>query len=94
MAADARRPWVLLSGSGENRPTTAAHGFAASEMKKRRHDQAHRMTARLPADELEHIGKGPPEHCRLAFQGRPRMVCDGDAALLMGRTHAAAGALA
>jgi hypothetical protein len=52
----------------------------------------------LPAaslkDDLEHIRKWPAEHWKLAFQGQLRTVSDADAALLMDRLHAAAGAVA
>jgi hypothetical protein len=52
--------------------------------------------ARLPAevvkDELDHIRKWPAEHWKLAFQGQLRTVSDADAALLLDRLRAAAGA--
>jgi hypothetical protein len=52
----------------------------------------------LPAaslkDDLEHIRKWPAEHWKLAFQGQLRTVSAADAALLMDRLHAAAGAVA
>jgi predicted RNA-binding protein len=50
----------------------------------------------IPAEdlvgELEHIGKWPPEHWRLAFQGQLRTVSDADAELLERRTREAASA--
>ncbi len=50
----------------------------------------------LPAeqvkDELEHIGKWPAEHWKLAFQGQLRIVSEHDAALLLDRMRAGAGA--
>lgn len=45
-------------------------------------------------DELEHIGKWPREHWKLAFQGQIRPVSDHDASVLTGRLGAAAGARA
>ena len=44
------------------------------------------------ASELEHVGKWPAEHWRLAFQGQLRTVSEADAALLGQRIRAAAGA--
>jgi hypothetical protein len=46
------------------------------------------------ASELEHVGKWPAEHWRLAFQGQLRTVSKADAALLGQRIRAAAGATA
>lgn len=46
------------------------------------------------ASELEHVGKWPAEHWRLAFQGQLRTVSEADAALLEHRIRAAAGATA
>ncbi len=43
-------------------------------------------------DSLEHVAKWPPEHWKLAFQGQIRMVSEEDAALLLDRLRAAAGA--
>jgi predicted RNA-binding protein len=43
------------------------------------------------ASELEHVGKWPAEHWRLAFQGQLRTVSEADAALLERRIRAAAG---
>jgi hypothetical protein len=39
--------------------------------------------------QLEHIGKWPPEHWKLAFQGQLRTVSDADAALLVDRMRSA-----
>jgi hypothetical protein len=44
--------------------------------------------------ELEHIGKWPREHWKLAFQGQIRTVSDHDAAVLVERLEAAAAARA
>ncbi len=44
--------------------------------------------------ELEHIGKWPREHWKLAFQGQIRPVSDHDGELLLDRLSAAAGARA
>ncbi|HYI98701.1 MAG TPA: EVE domain-containing protein [Thermoleophilaceae bacterium] len=46
------------------------------------------------ASDLEHVGKWPAEHWRLAFQGQLRTVSEADAALLERRIRAAAGATA
>jgi hypothetical protein len=43
---------------------------------------------------LEHIGKWPAEHWKLAFQGQIRAVSEHDAAVLLDRLGAAAGARA
>jgi EVE domain-containing protein len=52
----------------------------------------------IPAEtlvgELEHIGKWPREHWKLAFQGQIRAVSEHDAELLLARLGAAAGARA
>ena len=45
-------------------------------------------------DELEHVGKWPAEHWKLAFQGQLRTVSDADADVLLDRMRAAAGAAA
>jgi hypothetical protein len=45
-------------------------------------------------DRLEHIGKWPREHWKLAFQGQIRPVSEHDAELLLARLGAAAGARA
>lgn len=42
--------------------------------------------------ELEHIGKWPREHWKLAFQGQIRPVSDHDAKMLLDRMTAATGA--
>ena len=52
------------------------------------------IAAETLVDELEHIGKWPREHWKLAFQGQIRPVSDADAALLIDRLTAAAGARA
>ena len=44
--------------------------------------------------ELEHVGKWPAEHWKLAFQGQVRTISDADARLLLDRLRAAAGARA
>jgi hypothetical protein len=44
------------------------------------------------ASELEHVGKWPAEHWRLAFQGQLRTVSAADAQLLSERLRAAAAA--
>jgi hypothetical protein len=44
--------------------------------------------------ELEHIGKWPREHWKLAFQGQIRPVSDHDAEILLDRLSAAAGTAA
>jgi hypothetical protein len=43
-------------------------------------------------DDLEHVRKWPPDHWKLAFQGQLRTVSDADAAVLLARLRAAAGA--
>lgn len=52
----------------------------------------------VPAEELhtdlEHVQKWPAEHWKLAFQGQLRTVSEQDAALLLGRLRAEAGAAA
>ncbi len=52
------------------------------------------VAAESVKDELEHIGKWPAEHWKLAFQGQLRTVSDSDAKLLMERMRVAAGATA
>ncbi len=42
-------------------------------------------------DELEHIGKWPRDHWKLAFQGQLRTVSEADAALLVDRLRSAGG---
>ena len=52
----------------------------------------------LPAEtlvgQLEHIGKWPVEHWKLAFQGQIRAISEHDAEILLDRLGAAAGARA
>ena len=55
-------------------------------------DEDEWVPAELLKDELEHIGKWPAEHWKLAFQGQLRIVSEHDAALLLGRMRAGAGA--
>lgn len=55
-------------------------------------EEAEWVAAETLKDDLEHIRKWPAEHWKLAFQGQLRTVSDADAALLMERMHAAAGA--
>lgn len=50
------------------------------------------LAAETLKDDLAHIRKWPAEHWKLAFQGQLRTLSDADAALLMERMHAAAGA--
>jgi EVE domain len=45
-------------------------------------------------DQLEHIGKWPREHWKLAFQGQIRAVSEPDAGVLLEQLNAAAGARA
>jgi hypothetical protein len=45
-------------------------------------------------DQLEHIGKWPREHWKLAFQGQIRAVSEHDASVLLDQLTAAAGARA
>lgn len=44
--------------------------------------------------EMEHLGKWPPEHWHLAFQGQLRTISDADSDLLAERMGAATGAAA
>ena len=55
-------------------------------------DEADFVPAESLADELEHVGKWPPQHWHLAFQGQLRTVSDADARLLRERISAAATA--
>jgi len=55
-------------------------------------DEADWVAAEELKDELEHARKWPSEHWRLAFQGQLRTVSHADAALLLDRLRAAAGA--
>jgi hypothetical protein len=47
------------------------------------------VRAETLVDELEHIGKWPREHWKLAFQGQMRAVSEHDADVLMTRLRAA-----
>ncbi|HEX7291190.1 MAG TPA: EVE domain-containing protein [Conexibacter sp.] len=48
------------------------------------------VRAETLVDELEHIGKWPREHWKLAFQGQIRAISEHDADVLMARMRAAA----
>lgn len=52
------------------------------------------VRAETLVDELEHIGKWPREHWKLAFQGQMRAVSEHDADVLMARMRAATPARA
>lgn len=52
------------------------------------------VPAETLVDDLEHIGRWPREHWKLAFQGQIREVSEHDAALLLDRLRAAAVAAA
>jgi hypothetical protein len=52
------------------------------------------VRAETLVDELEHIGKWPREHWKLAFQGQIRAVSEHDADVLLARMRAAAPARA
>jgi hypothetical protein len=52
------------------------------------------LPAETLVDELEHIGKWPREHWKLAFQGQIRPVSEHDADVLLARMGAAAAARA
>ncbi|MEA2298545.1 MAG: hypothetical protein QOF77_1481 [Solirubrobacteraceae bacterium] len=52
-------------------------------------DEGGWVPAESLVDELEHIGKWPREHWKLAFQGQLRTVSTADAALLVDRMRAA-----
>ncbi len=52
------------------------------------------VRAETLVDELEHIGKWPRAHWKLAFQGQIRAVSEHDADVLMARLRAAAPARA
>ena len=47
------------------------------------------IRAETLVDQLEHIGKWPREHWKLAFQGQIRAVSEHDADVLLARMHAA-----
>jgi hypothetical protein len=51
-------------------------------------DEADWVRAETLADRLEHIGKWPREHWKLAFQGQIRAVSEHDAEVLLGRLRA------
>jgi EVE domain len=57
-------------------------------------DEPDRVPAEELADALEHVRKWPPEHWKLAFQGRLRPVSGADARLLLDRLRSAAPAAA
>lgn len=57
-------------------------------------DQTEWVPAESLVGELEHIGKWPREHWKLAFQGQIRPVSEHDARMLVERLGAAAGARA
>lgn len=48
-------------------------------------DESEWVPAQSLVDELEHVGKWPREHWRLAFQGQIRPVSEHDADVLLGR---------
>jgi hypothetical protein len=52
------------------------------------------IPAETLVDTLEHIGKWPREHWKLAFQGQIRAVSEHDATVLLTRLGAAAGSRA
>jgi hypothetical protein len=55
-------------------------------------DETHWVPAESLVDELQHIGKWPREHWKLAFQGQIRPVSEHDAQVLVARLTAAAQA--
>ena len=55
-------------------------------------DEPEWVAAEALASELEPVRKWPREHWRLAFQGQIRAVSEADAAVLLHRMRAAAGA--
>jgi hypothetical protein len=55
-------------------------------------DESHWVRAESLVGELEHIGKWPREHWKLAFQGQIRPVSEHDAQVLVARLTAAAQA--
>ena len=57
-------------------------------------DEAEWIAAESLKTDLEHIQKWPADHWKLAFQGQLRTVSDADAALLVERLQAVAGARA
>lgn len=54
----------------------------------------HWLPAETLVDDLEHIGKWPREHWKLAFQGQLRTISDRDAGILLGRMRERAGVAA
>jgi hypothetical protein len=54
-------------------------------------DESDWVPADTLVDDLEHVGKWPREHWKLAFQGQIRAVSDHDADVLLDRMTAAAG---
>ncbi len=57
-------------------------------------DEGEWLAAEDLRTDLEHVRKWPEEHWKLAFQGQIRQVSEADAALLLDRLTAAAGAAA
>lgn len=57
-------------------------------------DENHWVPAEPMAGELEHVGKWPPEHWTLAFQGQIRAVSEHDATVVMRRMGTRAQAAA
>jgi hypothetical protein len=101
--AQAPKTWIL-TGSPENFAATRERGFRLIGTKDGRRnqaletepevvlDEADRVPAKDLEGELEHVRRWPAEHWKLAFQGRLRIVSEADAALLLNRMRAAAGA--
>ncbi len=54
-------------------------------------EEAEWVPAQSMIDALDHIGKWPREHWKLAFQGQIRLVSERDARALLERMRAAAG---
>jgi hypothetical protein len=54
-------------------------------------DEADWLGAESLVDELEHIGKWPREHWKLAFQGQLRTISEADSGLLLARMRERAG---
>jgi hypothetical protein len=57
-------------------------------------DEGEWIDAEHVKDDLEHVGKWPAEHWKLAFQGQLRTVSAHDAGVLLERLRAAAGVTA
>ena len=55
-------------------------------------EEADWIPAETLVDRLEHIGKWPREHWKLAFQGQIRAVSEHDAGVLLERLGAASAA--